>query len=67
MRIYDNETSKIYSDLSPTATQEPQAFRFKKNNRNRGILTRWIWDLWTAGKKNETIQYDHKHHGHKSN
>ena len=30
MRIYNNETSKIYSDLSPTATQEPQAFRFKK-------------------------------------
>ena len=30
MSIYDNETSKIYPDLNPTAPQEPQAYRLKK-------------------------------------
>ena len=30
MSIYDNETSKIYPDLSPTTPQEPQAIRLKK-------------------------------------
>ena len=29
MSIYDNET-KIYSDLNPTAPQEPQTYRLKK-------------------------------------
>ena len=29
MSIYDNET-KIYSDLNPTAPQEPQTYLFKK-------------------------------------
>ena len=29
MSIYDNET-KIYPDLNPTATQEPQRYRLKK-------------------------------------
>ena len=28
MSIYDNET-KIYQDLNPTATQEPQTYRLK--------------------------------------
>ena len=32
MSIYDNETSKIYPDLNPTAAQEPQAYRKKKND-----------------------------------
>ena len=30
MSIYDNEASKIYPDLNPTAPQEPQAYRLKK-------------------------------------
>ena len=30
MSIYDNETSKIYPDLNPTAPQKPQAYRLKK-------------------------------------
>ena len=30
MSIYDNETSKIYKDLNPTAPQEPQAHHLKK-------------------------------------
>ena len=30
MTIYDNETSKIYPDLNPTAPQEPQKYRLKK-------------------------------------
>ena len=30
MSIYDNKTSKIYPDLNPTATQEPQTYRLKK-------------------------------------
>ena len=31
MSIYDNETtSKIYPDLNPTASQEPQTYRLKK-------------------------------------
>ena len=29
MSIYDNETSKIYPDLNPTAPQEPQVYRLK--------------------------------------
>ena len=28
--ICDNETSKIYPDLNPTAPQEPQAYQLKK-------------------------------------
>ena len=30
MNIYDNETSKIYPELNPTAPQEPQTYRIKK-------------------------------------
>ena len=30
MNICDNETSKIYPDLNPTAAQEPQRYCFKK-------------------------------------
>ena len=30
MSICDNETSKIYPDLNPTAPQEPQTYRLKK-------------------------------------
>ena len=30
MSIYNNETSKIYPDLNPTAPQEPQTYRLKK-------------------------------------
>ena len=30
MSIYNNETSKTYPDLSPTAPQEPQTYRLKK-------------------------------------
>ena len=30
MSIYDNETSKIYPDLNPTAPQEPQTYLLKK-------------------------------------
>ena len=30
MSICDNETSKIYPDLYPTAPQEPQTYRLKK-------------------------------------
>ena len=33
MSTYDNETSKIYLDLNPTAAQEPQAYRQKKNDK----------------------------------
>ena len=28
--MYDNETSKIYPDLNPTAPQEPRTYRLKK-------------------------------------
>ena len=30
MSIYNNETSKIYPDLNPTAPEEPQTNRLKK-------------------------------------
>ena len=30
MSIYDNEASKIYPDLNPTALQEPQEYRLEK-------------------------------------
>ena len=29
MSIYDNETSKMYPDLNPTAPQEPQVYRLQ--------------------------------------
>ena len=30
MSIYDNETSKSYPDLNPTALQKPQSYFLKK-------------------------------------
>ena len=37
MSIYDNET-KIYSDLNPTAPQEPQTYRLKKLTKIKAYL-----------------------------
>ena len=37
MSIYDNET-KIYSDLNPTAPQEPQTYRLKKLTKIEAYL-----------------------------
>ena len=38
MSIYDNEASKIYPDLKPTAPQEPQAYRLKKLTKIQACL-----------------------------
>ena len=36
--MYDNETSKIYPDLNPTAPQEPQTYRLKKLTKIEAYL-----------------------------
>ena len=41
MSIYDNETSKIYPDLNPTAAQEPQAYRKKKKMMKLKFVNGW--------------------------
>ena len=38
MSIYDNETSKIYPDLNPTAPQEPQTYRLEKLSEIEAFL-----------------------------
>ena len=38
MSIYDNETSKVYLDLNPTAPQEPQTYRLKKFTEIKAYL-----------------------------
>ena len=38
MSIYDNETSKIYANLKPTAPQEPQTYHLKKSTEIEAYL-----------------------------
>ena len=61
MSIYNkyNETIKIYLDLNSTAPQQPQTYRLKIN-WNWGIFAWWNWSSWKVGKKDETIQCNHK-------
>ena len=50
--IYDNETNKIYPDLNPTATQEPQTYRLNKLSGTEGYLLDEIEACrWQAKKK----------------
>ena len=60
MSIYDNET-KIYSDLNPTAPQEPQTYRLKKLTESGAYLLNEIEVSERIAKKNETVQYNHRH------
>ena len=57
MSIYDNETtSKIYPDLNPTASQEPQTYRLKKLTEIEAYLLDEIEVRERIAKKDETIQ-----------
>ena len=38
MSIYDNDASKIYPDVNPTALQEPHAYRLKKLTEIKAYL-----------------------------
>ena len=41
MSMYDNETNKIYPDLNPMTSQEPQANRLKKITEIETYLLDW--------------------------
>ena len=67
MSIYDNET-KIYPDLNLTAPQEPQTYRLKKLTEIKAFFLNEIEVRERiAKKKYETIQYNHRHRGHRLN
>ena len=55
--IYDNKASKIYPDLNPTASQEPQTYRLKKLTVIEAYLLDEIEVRERIAKKwNESIQ-----------
>ena len=55
MSIYNNETSKIYPDLNPTAPQEPQTYRLKKLTEIEAFFLNKIEVRERIAKQNETI------------
>ena len=66
MSIYGNETkSKMYPDINPTAPQEPQTYHLKKLTEIEVCLLDEIEACERMAKKNETIQYNHRHHWHR--
>ena len=65
MNKYDNETTKIYPDLSPTAPQEPQTYRLKKLTEIEAYLLDENEVRERIAKKNEMIQYNHRRRRHK--
>ena len=67
MSIYDSETSKIYPDLNPMAPQELQTYRINKLTEIEVFFLDEIEVCEQIAKKNETIQYSHRHQGHKLN
>ena len=60
--IHDNETSKIYTDLNPAVSQDPQTYHMKKLTEIEAYFLDEIEvrQILTKKKKNETIQYYHK-------
>ena len=67
MNICDNETSKIYPDLNPTAPQEPQRYCFKKLTEIEAYQLDEIEVRERLAKKDETIQHNHRYRGHTLN
>ena len=56
----------MYPDLDPTALQEPQECRLKRLTDIEAYLLAEM--KFAKGlQKSETIQYNHKHCGYKSN
>ena len=56
MSVYDNET-KIYPDLSPTASQEPQSYRLKKLSEIEAYFLNETEDReQTAKKRKPAVQ-----------
>ena len=66
MRLYDNET-KTYPGLNPTAPQEPQTYRLNKLSEIEAYFINEIEVREQIAKKNERIQYNHRHRGHRPN
>ena len=63
MSIHDNEKSKIYPDLNPTASQKPQAFFLKYLTEIEVIYLmklNFVKD-WQKKKKKKKNQCNHKH------
>ena len=51
MSIYNNETSKIYPDLNPTAPQEPQTYRLNKLSETESFF---LDEIKVRGKNAKT-------------
>ena len=63
MSIHDNEKSKIYPDLNPTASQKPQAFFLKYLTEIEVIYLmklNFVKD-WQKKKKKKKNKCNHKH------
>ena len=58
MSIHDNEKSKIYPDLNPTASQKPQAFFLKYLTEIEVIYLMKLNFVkgWKKKKKKESMQ-----------
>ena len=68
MSIYNNETtSKMYPHLNPTTPPEPQRYHLKKLMEIEAYLLDEIDVRERIAKKNETIQYNHRHRRHRPN
>ena len=55
MSIYNNDTSKIYPDLNPTAPQKPQTYRQKKLTEIEAFFLNKIEVRERIAKQNEMI------------
>ena len=69
MSIHDNEKSKIYPDLNPTASQKPQAFFLKYLTEIEVIYLmklNFVKD-WQKKKKKKKNKCNHKHRYFKIN
>ena len=66
MSICNNET-KVYPDLNPTASQEPQAYRLNKLGETEAYFLNEIEVRQQIVKKNETIQYNYGYRRHRPN
>ena len=65
MIIYDNEISKIYPNLNPTAPQEPQTYQLKKLTEIEAYLLDEIEVRGHLQKHETTIQQYNKQYNHK--
>ena len=66
MSIYDNET-KIYPDLNPTASQEPQSYRLQKLTDIEAYLLNEIEFREGIPKKMKRLTTNHRHRRYRIN